>query len=348
MSAARATLAIAPGAPGASLREDAVTLYASLHPAMGTEYALYLYASSCEEAEAAAKPAFDEISRIDELLSNYREGSELSRINREATLAPVTTDPEVFRFLEAALQWSKRSGGAFDMTLGKLMKTWGFFGASGALPSKAKIAETRSQVGWRNVRLDPEQRTVRFLSPGIEFDPGGIGKGYAVDRAIRILRTNGVQAALLSSGGSTIYAMGAPAGMAAWKIQVPAPGREADTVSTVELRDMSLSTANRSQKYFVENGRLYGSIMDPLTLSPSERAVQATVIAPSALDSDALSNALFVLGPEESASLLEKFPQISALIVSAGKTALRHKAIRWPASVANINCMSRTNEEEGE
>lgn len=345
MSAAHATLAIA---PDASPRHDATTLYTSVHRAMGTEFALYLYASSCEEAEAAAKPAFDEIDRIEELLSNYREDSELSRINREAASGPLTTDPEAFRFLEAALQWSERSGGAFDMTLGKLMKTWGFFGASGSLPSKAEIAEAQSKVGWWNVRLDPEQRTVWFLSPGIEFDPGGIGKGYAVGRAIRILRANGIQAALLSSGGSTIYALGAPAGMAGWKIQVPAPGCEVDTVSTVELRDMSLSTANRSQKYFVENGRLYGSIMDPRTLSPSEGAVQTTVIAPSALDSDALSNALFVLGPEESASLLEKFPHISALIISAGKTALRYKAIRWPAPVAGMNRTSRTNEEEGE
>ena len=246
------------------------------------------------------------------------------------------------------------------------MKAWGFFHArgavaagavqsgavqsgavpSGAVPSDAALREARSQVGWEKVRLDPKRRTVRFLSAGMELDPGGIGKGYAVDRAVRVLSKGGVRAALVSAGSSSVYALGAPPGMAGWKIQIPDPGNEGAVISEILLRDTSLSTANRSQKYFIEDGHLYGSIMDPRTLRPCEGVLQTCAIAASALDSDVLSNALFVLGSEGSASLLEELPQFSALIVSAGKTAIDDRAIRWPAPVAGRNRARPFDHEE--
>jgi len=202
----------------------AAQLYRTTHPAMGTEYSLYLYAPSREQAAAIARPVFEEVDRVDGLLSNYRPGSELSRINREAFQHDVTTDPETFRFLETCMAWSERSRGAFDISVGKLMKAWKFFGASGAVPSQEQLAAARADVGWEKIRLDRGQRTVRFLAAGIELGPGGVGKGYAVDRAVRILRARQVPAALLSAGSSTIYALGAPPGEAA---SGPAPSRPA-------------------------------------------------------------------------------------------------------------------------
>ena len=175
------------------------------------------------------------------------------------------------------------------------------------------MAAARADVGWENIRLDPEQRTVRFLAAGIELDPGGIGKGYAVDRAIKILRARGVPAALLSAGSSTIYALGAPPGEAGWKVRVPSPHPEGGTISTVILRDTSLSTANLSEKNFVHEGQFYGAIMNPQTHQPVRGILQVTVISQSATDSDALSNALFVSGPEDRASLLGE--QDCALVV---------------------------------
>ena len=133
----------------------AAQLYCTTHPSMGTEYSLYLYAPSREEAAAIAKPVFQEVDRVDALLSNYRPDSELSRINREAFDHEVTTDPETFRFLATCLAWSERSQGAFDISVGKLMKVWKFFGASGALPSPEELAAARADVGWENIRLDP-------------------------------------------------------------------------------------------------------------------------------------------------------------------------------------------------
>lgn len=308
-------------------------LYCTSHSAMATEYSLYLCANSREDADAIGQHVFDEVDRVEELLSNYRESSELCRINREAAVSEVTTDPETFHFLETCLAWSEKSSGAFDITVGRLMKAWGFFGAKGAIPFEEKLAETRAQVGWQNVRLDAARRTVRFQSSGIELDPGGVGKGYAVDRAVKILRQRQVPAALLSAGSSTIYALGAPPGETGWKIQVPSVDKRENTISTVILRDSSLSTANRSEKNFTHNGHFYGAIMDPRTLAPAEGVLQVTVISPSATESDILSNASFILNPHDRASFMDELPQAAALVISENQPSPDYVAIRWPAAI---------------
>ena len=315
-------------------------LYCTTHPAMGTEYSLYLYAQSSEEAAAIVEPVFTEVDRVEALLSNYRADSELSRINREAFDHEVTTDPETFRFLATCLAWSEKSHGAFDISVGKLMKVWKFFGASGALPSPDELAAARADIGWEKVRLNPEQRTVRFLAPGIELDPGGIGKGYAVDRAVKILRAKRVPAALLSAGSSTIYALGAPPGEPGWKVRVPSPYPAGGIISTVILRDTSLSTANLSEKNFIHQGQFYGAIMDPRTLQPVRGVLQVTVISPSATDSDVLSNAIFVSDTDHRASLLGE--QDCALVIRGQRSEVeqqatpQYQAIRWPAEVAEL------------
>lgn len=321
-------------------------LYSMNHPAMGTIYSLYLYAHSRAEADADAAAVFNEVDRVEDLLSNYQETSELSRINRDAATSDVTTDPETFHFLQTSFAWSARSSGAFDITVGKLMKVWGFFKAKGTIPTEAELARVRSEVGWQRVQLNSAQRTVRFLSPGVELDPGGIGKGYAVERSVKIMREQGVVAALLSAGSSTMYALGAPPGQPGWKIRVPALGHADSILSTVILRDTSLSTANCSEKNFTRNGHLYCSIMDPHTLRPVEGMLQVTVISPSATDSDALSNVLFVLSPKDSASLLQNLPQDSALIVSGKTNAAQCETLRWSAAIASGYCTNANTAKE--
>jgi thiamine biosynthesis lipoprotein len=315
--------------------DSKLILYCTTHLAMGTEWFLYLYARSREEAASIANQVFQEVDRVDALLSNYKQSSELSRINHAAYRQDVTTDPETFCFLETCLDWSARSKGAFDISVGKLMKVWKFFGASGAVPSPDELDGARDEVGWQKIRLDKTRRTVRFLSPELQLDPGGIGKGYAVDRAVRILRMRQVSAALLSAGTSTIYALGAPPKEVGWKVRVPSAGPHAGSISTVVLQDASLSTANLSEKNFVHDGRFYGAIMDARTLRPVEGMLQVTVISPSATDSDALSNALFVSGPEGRALLLDERQQDCALVIRGNQLAAECEATRWPAEVAN-------------
>jgi FAD:protein FMN transferase len=269
-------------------------LFTRVHPAMGTDFTVYIYATDAAAADREAERVFAIVDQLESLLSNYQPQSELSRINANASTHAVTTDPETFRFLQESLAWSARSDGAFDITVGKLMKAWGFFRSTGHVPSEEEVARVRAETGWKRVVLNARTRTVRFTSPGVEFDPGGIGKGFAVDAAVDALRADGVKAALLSAGSSTIYALGEPPDTEGWKVRVPDPQHKEDAISTVTLRDLSLSTANCSEKHFVMDGHQYCHIMDPRTLHPVEGRLQATVIAPSATDSDALSNVMFV------------------------------------------------------
>jgi thiamine biosynthesis lipoprotein len=306
-------------------------LFTRVHPAMGTDFTLYIYAADGAAADREADRVFAIVDQLESLLSNYQPQSELSRINREAASHAVTTDPETFRFLKVSLEWSARSDGAFDITVGKLMKAWGFFRSTGHVPNDAELARVRAETGWRRVVLDAGARTVRFTAPGVELDPGGIGKGFAVDAAVDAMRADGVHAALLSAGSSTIYGLGAPPETKGWKVRVPDPRHREDAISTVMLRDTSLSTANCSEKHFVVDGHQYCHIMDPRTLRPVEGRLQATVIAPSATDSDALSNVMFVLDAAARRRLMQELPDAdAALVVLAGGAEEKY---RWGSAM---------------
>jgi thiamine biosynthesis lipoprotein len=309
------------------------TLYTTNHPAMGTTYTLYLYSSNAASAATVSEEVFDEIDRIEQLLSNYRDSSELSRINQNAAAAPVTTDPEMLSFLEASEHWSRVSDGAFDITVGALMKAWGFFRHEGRIPTSDELDRLRAVTGWQKVILDPSHRTVSFTATGIELDPGGIGKGFAVDAAVRILRADGVSAALLSAGSSTLYALGAPPHQPGWRIVIPGPLPSQATLSTVILRDTSLSSSDCSQKNFTLADHLYCHIMDPQTMRPVEGRIQVSIVNPSATASDALSNVLFVQPPAQAIQTLANYaPGSRAIIVSADPT--RCAAFRWQARIA--------------
>ena len=175
--------------------------------------------------EAATAEALDEVDRVDRLMSHYRPESPLSRLNRSAGSGPVVVDPELFDFLELCLRWSRESEGAFDVTVGPLMKAWGFFRDDGRLPGPEELARAREAVGYGHVALDRQAGTVRFDRPGVELDLGGIGKGYAVDRVVELLRRRGVASALVNLGGSSVYGLGAPPGGDAWDDRDPGPVR---------------------------------------------------------------------------------------------------------------------------
>jgi FAD:protein FMN transferase len=151
-------------------RSSAESLFTRVHPAMGTDFTLYIYAADAAAADREADRVFSIVDQLDALLSNYQPQSELSRINNEAASHAVTTDPETFRFLKESLGWSARSDGAFDITVGKLMKAWGFFRSIGRVPSDAELARVRAETGWKRVVLDRGTRTVRFATPGVELD----------------------------------------------------------------------------------------------------------------------------------------------------------------------------------
>jgi FAD:protein FMN transferase len=265
--------------------------------AMGSTYSIAVYGYDRVKMEAAVDAAFDEVRRLDDMLSNYKPDSEWSEVNRNAAARPVKVSREVFGLLSACVEYSREGEGAFDITVGPLMKVWGFYKGSGHLPHRAEVQAALTKVGYRHIRLDRATQTVRFDRPGVEMDPGGIGKGYAVDRMVDVLKQNGVRIALVAGSGSSIYGMGAPPNQAqGWRTEIKDPWDASKTLAEVYLKDMSMSTSGSYEKFFRVEGRTYAHIMDPRTGYPAQGSVSVSVVAPRTIDSEAWAKPYFVNG----------------------------------------------------
>lgn len=274
---------------------------------MGCVYTIVVYGRDPARLRDAAAAALDEVDRIDRLMSHYKNDSELSRVNREAVKAPVKVDPELFDFIAECLRYSRESEGAFDITVGPLMKAWGFFRGEGRMPSEAELARARNRVGYQHVILNQKDGTIFFDKAGVELDLGGIAKGYAIDRAVAVLKRHGVTSALLSAGGSTIYALGAPPGKPAWEIVVPNPVERDKIATRVRLKDRALSVSGSQEKFFELNGARYSHIMDPRTGRPVQGVLSVAAITDDGVSGDALDNVFYVLGAERGRASLSRF-----------------------------------------
>jgi FAD:protein FMN transferase len=283
-----------PPAPSAD-KSDTLRLESSV-VAMGSAYSVVVYGEDRTRMEEAVDAAFAEVQRLDEMLSNYKPDSELSEINREAGQHPVAVTQEMFDLLAACVEYSRQSEGAFDITVGPLMKVWGFYKGTGRLPHRAEILGAMERVGYRNIVLDATHRTVGFAKEGVELDPGGIGKGYAVDRMVEVLKQYGIQSALVSASGSSIYGLGAPPGEKGWKVEIRDPKNEKKSVAEVYLKDDSMSTSGNYEKFFRAEGRIYSHIMDPRTGWPAQGVLSVSAITPRTIDSEAWTKPLFVNG----------------------------------------------------
>jgi FAD:protein FMN transferase len=265
--------------------------------AMGSSFSLVLFGPDRAGLEAAAAAAFAEAHRLDRLLSNYLDESEWSAMNREAASRPVRVTPELFALLSDCLEYSRMSDGAFDITVGPLIKVWGFYKGEGGLPRPKEIKDALNRVGYRHVQLDPDLRTVRFAHPGMDLDPGGIGKGYAVDRMVEVLKQAGVRIALVSASGSSIYGLSAPPDEPqGWPITIRTPRDPSAVATHVVLKNMSLSTSGNYEKFFWAEGRTYSHIIDPRTGYPAQGTSAVSVLAPRTIDSEAWTKPFFING----------------------------------------------------
>jgi thiamine biosynthesis lipoprotein len=290
-----------PQAPGRALHQPADTremlrLEQSAE-AMGSAYSIAVYGYDREAMATAVTAAFDEVRLLDNMLSNYKPDSEWSGVNREAAQHPVPVSSELFRLLAACLDYSRQSEGAFDISVGPLMKVWGFYKGTGHLPHKAEVMAAMQYVGYQHVRLDSANQTVAFDRQGVELDPGGIGKGYAVDRMVEVLKQKGVTIALVAASGSSIYGLGAPPEEPrGWRIVIRDPRNERKSVAEVFLKNESMSTSGSYEKFFRAEGRLYSHIMDPRTGYPAPGMLSVSLITPRTIDSEAWAKPFFING----------------------------------------------------
>lgn len=286
---------------------------------MGTRFTILLQGDEAASLDAAASAAFDEVARCESVTSNWRADSELSRLHAAleaqgtATPQPVAVSAELYAVLSAAKAWSVRSEGAFDATVEPLTRAWDLRG-SGRVPAEAEIAAARRLVDGRAVVLDEGARTVQPARAGAGFDLGGIAKGAAIDRAVDVLRARGVTRALLNFGGQ-VYGLGAPVGAVAWSVELADPRDRARPVATVSLRDRSVSTTASSERSLEVGGTRINHVLDPRTGRPSPAWGAAAVVAARAVDADAASTALYVLGPGAGRTWAAGQPDLEATLL---------------------------------
>ena len=302
--------------------------------AMAGEFEICLPVSIAGEATVAALEALDLVQALEEQLSFFKPDSDISQINRHAADAAVEVEPRLFALLQAAMQLGRDSGGAYDITATPLWEAWGFARRAGAIPSPQQLAEAQSLVGGQWVQLDEAQKTVRFLRRGVRLNLGSIGKGYAVDRAVEHLLAAGLSDFLVHGGQSSVAARGSATGprqieaasdspeaagttRRPWTIGVKDPLCHEQRLGQIELHDRGLGTSGAQFQSFRHRGRRYGHILDPRTGWPANGVLLVTVLAPTATEADALSTALYVMGPAAAMDYCRHQPAIAAILFAA-------------------------------
>ncbi len=263
------------------------------------------------------------LDRVDELesqLTVYRDDSEVSRLNASAHLGPIGVEPGLFRLLEQAVAIGESTGGAYDVTAGALSAAWGFFRGPKRVPTPEALAEARDRTGQHHLLLDSERRTVAFDRPGIVINLGSIGKGYAIDQAVEMIRQHWwPTAALVHGGRSSLYALGSPPGCfgGRWEIALRNPFHPEKPLGTLRLRNRGMGTSGAAFQQFEVDGRVFGHILDPRTGEPATGPASVTVLAPSAAAADALSTAFYLLGVDGAKSYIAEHPEVAAIFVEA-------------------------------
>jgi thiamine biosynthesis lipoprotein len=308
--------------------DSGTRLISHTHQTMGSELRVTLRRSDEGLATPAFSAVFAEFDRLDALLSVWKPGSDVLRVNAAAGSTPVQVSAETIEILQAAHRVSVWTSGKFDVTFGVLSDVWKFdHDKDERVPTPAEIAARLPLVDYTAVRVDSAARTVFLSRPGMRLHLGGIGKGYAVDRAIAILKSRHIEDFMIQFGGD-LYVAG-DTGDGPWRLGINDPrGAPNDSFATVALRDATFSTSGDYERFFIKDGARYHHILDPDTGQPARGCRSVTIVAKSATLADGLSTGVFILGPHAGMELVEQLPDVEAVIVSEQNEVLISTGLR--------------------
>jgi thiamine biosynthesis lipoprotein len=282
--------------------------YVQVH--MGVRARLVVFAKDEQTAVDGCTAAYRRVAELEQIFTDYRKSSELMQLCAKAGGEPVKVSEELFDVLKKAVEVSRNSGGAFDVTVGPYVQLWRETRRSGKMPSVEELQKAKALVGWEKIELDEKERTVRLKVAGMKLDLGGIGKGYAGDEALRVLRTFGIERALFEAGGDIVVSK-RPVDAQGWVIEV-ASDREGNEGKRIVVENAAVSTSGDTSQHVVIDGRRYSHIVDPRTGIGMTNRNYVTVVAKEGLDSDPLSTAACVLGPGETEEMLKRHPDTTA------------------------------------
>ncbi len=279
---------------------------------MGTVVEVILIAKDRGEAEKAALRAFQEIRRIERLMSPWIEGGEVFQINHFSGRRWVSVSPETLYVIKKSLEVSERSNGGFDITLGPLIKLWQKARGDGYPPSEEELQRGLDLVGFRNILINPEGK-ILLKKEGMSIDLGGIAKGYAVDRAFEVLKGMGFKNLVVNAGGD--LRVGGKKFGQPWLIGIQDPRNSEKIIAVISLGEGAIATSGDYEKYFIYGGKRYHHILNPQSGLPAEGCRSVTVLTGEGILADAMATAVFVLGPEKGFSLCQTTPEIDCLII---------------------------------
>lgn len=290
---------------------------------MGTAFRIVCYAKQRAFAERATQAAFKEVARLDAIMSDYNQASELNRLAHQGAHNRLRLSADLFRILTLSQQLAAESRGAFDVTVGAMTRLWRRARRTGEMPEVEHLAATRARTGYRQLRLDAATRSASLMQDGVLLDLGGIAKGYAADAAMRVLKRFGIASALIAAGGDIVVSQ-APPGDAGWTIALATANDQTPESSLLLLENAAVSTSGDAEQFVEIGGKRYSHILDPRTGLGLVGRRSATVIARRGVDADSLATALCVLG-EDGMSWLEGKTGVAAfLVVEATAGGDRH------------------------
>ncbi|MFZ0033801.1 MAG: FAD:protein FMN transferase [Sedimentisphaerales bacterium] len=301
-----------------------VDVDSGMREVMGTFARVVAVAADSRTAKGCIEAAFAEIEKVDKLMSDYKSDSEISELNRDGFVRAVKVSKSIYEVLQRSIEFSKLSGGAFDVTVGPLVDLWHSAGDANSLPTDAELQQARSRVGYDKLILDANETSVRFTVEGMRVDLGGIAKGYAVDKAIEAMQKGGAVGGMVVISGE-IQCFGLPqGGQSKWRIGLQNPDK-AETgfddgmpLLVLNLMDTAVSTSGNYRRFVTIRGERYSHIVDPESGHSSESLASVTIICPSSTDADALATAVTVMGREKGLALIETIPETEAILITSG------------------------------
>jgi thiamine biosynthesis lipoprotein len=305
---------------------------------MGTLVSITAVADTNEQAQASVEQAFREIKRLEQLLSTWLPESELSRVNRSAGLQPVAVSPETMELVSRSVEIARLTAGGFNIAVGPAVELWSVTQRQ-TIPTAAQLEAIKPLVDWTLIRIDQEAGTIFLPRTGMRIDVGGIGKGYAADRAVAAMRLAGANAGVVALSGD-IKTFGRLPDGAKFPVGIQHPRREGAVLAVIDLEDEAMSTAGDYERFFEREGIRYHHILDPVSLQPARDCQSVTIIAKDGVWADGLDTGIFVLGPAEGMKLVERLPGVEAIIVD--KAGVLHVSSGLQARVEIVS--SETSE----
>lgn len=281
---------------------------------MGSRFDITISAKSAPEAEAYIDTAIVEIERIENVLSEWRQGTLVSEINRNAGIKPVKVTPELLGLTERALHFSKLTDGAFDISFASMDKIWKYDGSMTELPSEESVKKSVQKVGYKNILLDKKNSTIFLKLPGMKIGFGSIGKGYAADKTKELMISKGVTAGIINASGDMNTWGKQPDGNE-WTIGITNPMNQNKVFATFPLSGNAVVTSGDYEKFVILNGKKYSHIIDPRTGYPARGLASVTVFATSAELANGLSTSIMVMGKDAGLDLINQIPGMSCVIV---------------------------------